>query len=393
MGRVAGAFVASWAFMLGGCLATPPRSCAEGCLSGTSCNLRWLLCYPDDDASDAGADAGQGDLDGGDAGGDAGESSDCQPGVIPLPRFGVTATHGYDGYDGVYFVGGIDPCGGYSARIEKYQYGSPHWTRETDLPEGRAFAAATDGHVTADDDTVYSLGGATAQADGGPVTETLALNANAPGSGWQGRGVLPLALDWAAAAAGKYVLGGFDATLAPRGETYLGGASLVSWSSAPTLSHPRGGLGADVSGSVLFAIGGWEDGAGELLPSAATEQLAGNAWTDLPPLPTARGGLAVACDIHNHVWAIGGNTAPFGETPVPTDEIDVFDTDAGTWTVLDAGLPMARWGLAAGYNQDDANGSAALVDKIYVFGGQLPDGGLSAELDELDPVAFTVRSL
>jgi hypothetical protein len=132
----------------------------------------------------------------------------------------------------------------------------------------------------------------------------------------------------------------------------------------------------------------WRDWSSDVCSSdlVAEQYVIDAGWMDLPPLPTARGGLAVATDENLRIFAIGGNLTVPGAPPMLSAEIDVLDADAGTWTVLDAGLPSARWGLGAAFAYD--GGKPA--DVIIIFGGQLADGGVSGETDILNPATLSL---
>lgn len=94
-------------------------------------------------------------------------------------------------------------------------------------------------------------------------------------------------------------------------------------------------------------------------------------WTELAPLPTARGGLAsVAAD--GQIFAIGGATSNFDQT---LNTVEAYDPRAHTWrTITSAGLtPRADLGAAR------ADG------RIYAIGGYDSNGNASAVVESYDP--------
>lgn len=117
------------------------------------------------------------------------------------------------------------------------------------------------------------------------------------------------------------------------------------------LGTPRASFGAVVVANQMVYVGGF----GRLGPLSLVQLVEpGGTVTDLPPLPTARGGLAAAAWARE-VYAIGGRDA---EDQILAD-VDRFDLDLGMWQSMPR-LNEAREGSAA-----------VVVDGIlYVVGGQ-----------------------
>jgi N-acetylneuraminic acid mutarotase len=109
----------------------------------------------------------------------------------------------------------------------------------------------------------------------------------------------------------------------------------------------------------LYALGGRVQSLASNLGAAEVYDPASHAWTALPRLPTARGGIAAAA-LDGRVHVVGG------EGPGGTfSENEAFDVAAGTWVTL-APLPTARHGL----------GVAQVGGAVYVIGGG-PQPGLT----------------
>ena len=88
------------------------------------------------------------------------------------------------------------------------------------------------------------------------------------------------------------------------------------------------------------------------LTAAEAYDPATDGWTALPPVPTARGGIAAAT-LGGRIHVFGGEGS--GGTFVANE---AFDVARGSWVRL-APLPTSRHGL----------GAATVDDAIYVIGG------------------------
>ena len=120
----------------------------------------------------------------------------------------------------------------------------------------------------------------------------------------------------------------------------------------PTDSGRAPAVGTD--GAALFAFGGTNGG---LLGSADSHRYSpgDNAWTDVAPMPTARGFAAYATD-GNRVYVIGGRDTSSAEDILAANE--AYDLSGGGWTER-APMPTPRNGAVA-----------AVVDgRVVVAGG------------------------
>jgi N-acetylneuraminic acid mutarotase len=110
----------------------------------------------------------------------------------------------------------------------------------------------------------------------------------------------------------------------------------------------------------IYAIAGRDRGRN--LDVVEVYDVAQDSWTELPPLPTARSGLAAAA-LGDQVFVTGGEALDgSGHT---FDELEVFDMRTQTRRSA-APLPTSRHGLAA----------VAYDGRIYVLAGG-PTAGLS----------------
>jgi N-acetylneuraminic acid mutarotase len=177
---------------------------------------------------------------------------------------------------------------------------------------------------------------------------------------WEPRAPLPASVHHAAAATvgdRLFVVGGY-------------GGGRVQWEAQPTvleydagrdrwdvrapLPTPRGGLAVAVLGGRLHAVGGSAGG-----PTAAHEiyDPAADRWTTAYPMPTARDHLA-AVAFQGRLWAVGGRRSFLGEQYAT---VEIYDPTTDRWSD-GIPLPAGRGGLAA----------AALPDRVLVFGGEAP---------------------
>ena len=93
-------------------------------------------------------------------------------------------------------------------------------------------------------------------------------------------------------------------------------------------------------------------------------------WKALPPMKEARSGLAAAA-VDGHIYAIGGKGAQG-----VTGAVEAYDPATQTWFECKA-LPLPVTDIKAG----------VLGGKIYVPGGKLSNGEISASLEIYDPLS------
>jgi hypothetical protein len=169
-----------------------------------------------------------------------------------------------------------------------------------------------------------------------------------------------------------YVAGGFTKSFLsvwhPVASLYIYHPVSDTWAEGPPMPTARGALAvAELDGRII-AVGGYADssntGAVELYDPLQQK------WEQLPSLPTARDHLAVAVS-NGKVYAIGGRLdRDYGQNLAI---VEAYDSRTGTW-VKTADLPTARSGITA----------ATMDDTIYVLGGESPAGTFAAN-EAYDP--------
>lgn len=138
--------------------------------------------------------------------------------------------------------------------------------------------------------------------------------------------------------------------------------STGKWAQAlPPMPTARGALAAGVVGTVIYALGG-QGATGDVLATVEAFDTVALRWATLPPMPTARYNLAAAV-VGSTVFALGGNSRPSTGVPTALHAVEAFDTaglstGSGSWVTLPP-MPTARRGLAAG----------VVGSTIYAVGG------------------------
>lgn len=218
-------------------------------------------------------------------------------------------------------------------RVEEPSSGEPSpdpppgaWASLSPMPQARIHVGAA-----ALEDVVYVVGGIA-----GPRARTLPLSLDRP----------------------------------PPSEVFAYDPSLDTWRSAGRILEGVASPGVAAADGRVYVVGGFRLGSFE--PSDRVQVLDVGAGTTVagPPMPTARGGLAVVF-LHGRVHAIGGLIDDLA-LGYPTGAHEVFDPATGAWTSR-AALRTPRSG----------HGAAALDGRIYVAGGSGGPG--SSFLEVYDP--------
>ena len=210
------------------------------------------------------------------------------------------------------------------------------------------------------DGKIYVVGG---RLDNDKALPTLEVYDPATDS-WAAAPPLPVALDHAGVAAvnGKlYVLGGYAAIAHAFDKTvvatvYEFDPAISTWSTRKPMPSPRTAFAVAVLGNKIHCIGG-------LTGKAHTAyDVVTDTWETLPEMPTPREHVGAAT-IGTTIYVVGGRYAGDPSSPGTqnTNAAEAYDTETKTWTEL-PNMPSYRGGL----------GVAAVGGKVYAFGGEFP---------------------
>jgi hypothetical protein len=133
------------------------------------------------------------------------------------------------------------------------------------------------------------------------------------------------------------------------------------WRGGAAIPTPRDHLAVASDGRFLYALGGRELAADRNLASVERYDPSADRWTQLPPLPTARGGLGAAI-VRRRLVAVGGE----GPTSVFATA-ESFDLGSERWSRMPE-LRTPRHGM----------GMAAIGSTVYALGGALEPGHLTS---------------
>ena len=226
-----------------------------------------------------------------------------------------------------------------------------HWITLTPLPAPRQEVA-----VAAWREQVWVIGGFGSSADPVATVESYDPAHNV----WESWPPLPEPVHHAAAAVVDnrlFVVGGYSGgrvQWTPLETVYEFVGERGVWEARAPMPTPRGGLAVAVLGGRLHALGG---SAARVTNAHEIYDPATNRWTAANAMPTARDHLA-AVGFQGRVWALGGRASFMGEQ---YGNVEIYDSATDSWRTGPA-LPTARGGLTA----------AALPDRIFVFGGEAP---------------------
>ena len=225
------------------------------------------------------------------------------------------------------------------------------WTTRAPMPTGRQEVA-----VAVLDGRIFVVGGFGSAAEPVATVEVY----DPAEDRWETRANLPVATHHAAAASVEgrlFVIGGYTGGRVgwtPESAVWEYEPARETWVARSPMPTARGGLAVAVLDGRIHAVGGAADA-----PTSAHEvyDVATNRWQAAFPMPTARDHLA-AVAFQGRLWALGGRRSFFGDQ---YDSVEIYDPRTQQWT-SGPPLPTARGGLAA----------IALPDRILVFGGEAP---------------------
>lgn len=283
-------------------------------------------------------------------------------GLAPVPTARTEVAAAAFG-DQIGVIGGFIPGGGSTEIVEIYDTTTDSWTQGPDLPHAvnHPMAASLDGKV-------YVFGGYIGSLNN-PSDRAFVFD----GNGWEELARMPFAraAGGAAAAQGKlYVVGGVtDPGLGIPVLEYDPATEI--WARFGWEFGPREHLGVAGFDDKIYVMGGRTGGIGSNLSTAQSFDPAASQdamWTDLPGVPTPRGGLGATATESGLI------VVPGGEAATTFEEVEVFDIESNSWLTLPP-LPTPRHGL----------GVVAIGDVVYVLaGGPVPGASFSSANESID---------
>ncbi len=271
----------------------------------------------------------------------------------------------------IYVVGGFESSNlwtmwqsSVSARVERYDPGTDHWSDMPDLPVGvhHAGAAVVDGDL-------YVVGGFTQSDETAWLPSNRVFRFNADRAVWEERAPLPTArggLGVTTLQGQIFAVGGYDGrdNLAAV-EVYDPG--LDQWTAVAPLPTPRDHLAVVAVGETLYAIGGRVRlNYRANLSTVEAYHVVANRWVPKADLPMPRSGIA-ACVVDGWIYVFGGES---GAGTFSHNER--YHPQWNRWDAM-APMPTARHGL----------GAVAVEGHVYVVSGGPRPGGSYSALNEI----------
>lgn len=266
--------------------------------------------------------------------------------AIPKQELAVVAVG-----DRVFVIGGLDGAARTLADVDAYDTKNDRWSPVAPLPEPlhHVNAAVVDGKI-------YVLGALRTAAF---VATGIALVYDPAANAWSPRAAMPAGTErgsaFVAAIGTKiYVAGGLRGSSVADVSEYdvVGNA----WTALPALPIARDhGMGA-AHGGLFYAIGGRNAGISGHTARVDAFDPALRTWSVRAPMPTSRGGGAVAV-AKGRIVVLSGEGDPRGSSGV-FPEVEAYDPAADVWSAL-APMQTPRHGT----------GAAAVGDVIIVPGG------------------------
>jgi hypothetical protein len=267
----------------------------------------------------------------------------------------------------VYVVGGFERSSGATvAAVAGYDIRRDRWSTVRDMPLALNHATAV-----AHDGRLYVHGGYRGARDLSRATGAL-LRYDPRGGRWRRlrSSPTPRAAHAAAAVGDRlYVAGGANESGSLRSlEVY--DFRRGRWSRGPSFPGPaRNHTTGVASGGRFYVLAGRDSGN---LTAAERYDPRRRAWEELPPLRTARGGIASARLRDGRIVVFGGERLEPGGTTIA--EVELFDPRRGRWSSLPE-LRTPRHGL----------GGVALGRRVYAIeGGTSPGFSFSRAIEFLD---------
>ena len=295
----------------------------------------------------------------------------------PAPSFRLTAWRGVDDLvpalshhaavvvaDDLYILGGQREDGP-TSEVQIFNVKEVSWRPGPSLPAPSLQLAAT----AANDGTIYAIGG-TIDHRHSPVVVALALG----GANWEQRAPMNLGRSDVGAACASdgslYVVGGLsDQGLLDAVERYLPGED--RWEEVASLRVQRRGCAVAAGSMQIYVAGGHiNDSGGVFSADFEVYHLSTGAWSQGPPMLTARAWCAGTIGPDGRFYVLGGHRAndPAGGY---VKAVEAFDPASGAWEPVDP-LLVARASFAA----------SACGDDLLAVGGE-GFGGPVASIEKL----------
>lgn len=149
-----------------------------------------------------------------------------------------------------------------------------------------------------------------------------------------------------------------------------------TWAPEMSMPTPRGNLAVGTVNGILYAVGGYQNGAGALDTVEAYDPTS-NTWLSseqgqLQPMPTPRNGVSVGV-VNGILYAVGGDTD--GGATGYLSTVEAYDPTTGVWMAT-APMSTPRMGVGVG----------VINNLLYAIGGQYPNLVALSTAEAYDPV-------
>lgn len=211
------------------------------------------------------------------------------------------------------------------------------------------------------------------ELDAGSGELSPLLDSIPPGGYGTAADLLEANSEMAVAAVGTkiYVVGGYPASRETQDTVQVYDTISDSWDLAQSLPEPiHHPVLVGVDGR-LYSLGGQPNTARSLVYDPQLDE-----WSDIAPMPTARGAGAGAA-IGDRIFVVGGRSPA-------QNEFEAYDISDDEWTTLP--------NLPRDYDTRNHLAAAAIGDKIYVAGGRYDGDGFNSPMTDALDVFDTATS-
>ena len=155
-----------------------------------------------------------------------------------------------------------------------------------------------------------------------------------------------------------------------------------AWTQLPSLPSPRGGGGMTALNGKLHFVGGADSARVDRNHHWTLDLNGGAAWAVAAPLPTLRNHLGLVA-LNGKVWAVGGQQGQ-DAAEVPQSAVEAYDPATNTWTAA-APLPFGRSHINAAIE--------VIGGRIVTFGGETTFNNAVANVSAYNPATNTWSEL